>query len=306
MANPVSTACSAHTNSCLALTHKGLQQKAKITSLRISIQGLLRFLPIGFKTDWTLDSFHICLASAQWAWGCLTAAGPVYQQREALTFTRVIDWILVIFSPKTFGIRQDINSTILSWRLKLPQEAWCFFPSRVSVCLYIKQFFGPYPLEFTELLALFHLSACLRGAQASTATGTNWDLGSVYKCLRLSTADAEGQAGSEAGVLLAGKPGHPTWEPHTAPLACCSSGNMSRAWQSSRIIRTHCWGSCPAQQGSHSSHWVLGAAGGEAELTLHLKAQQNETFETLLTRTTGLFAGGKYVLLKLLQYWCSA
>lgn len=155
--NPISTGCSAHTNSFLALTHGGLQQKAKITSLRISIQGLLRFLSIGFKTEWALDSFHVCLARAQQGWGCLAAAGPVYQQTEALTFTGVIDWILVIFIPETFGTRQDINSTILSWRLELPQEAWCYFPSRVSVCLYIKQFFGPYPSEFTELLAPFPL-----------------------------------------------------------------------------------------------------------------------------------------------------
>lgn len=162
--NPISTGCSAHTNFCLALTHRGLQQKAKITSLRINIQGLLKFYPLDLRQTGPLDSFHICLARAQQGWGCLAAAGPVYQQTEALTFTRVIDWILIIFFPKTFGTRQDINFTILSWRLELSQEAWCFFPSRVSVCLYIKQFFGPYPSEFTELLAPFPLSACLRRA----------------------------------------------------------------------------------------------------------------------------------------------
>lgn len=57
-----------------------------------------------------------------------------------------------------------------------------------------------------------------------------------------------------------------------------------------------------AQQSSHSLHWVLGAAGGGTVLALCLKAQRNETFETLITRTTGLLWGWKYVLLKLLQY----
>lgn len=51
-----------------------------------------------------------------------------------------------------------------------------------------------------------------------------------------------------------------------------------------------------------SSHWVLGAAAGATALTLHPKAQQNETFGTLITRTTGLLRRGEYVLLKLLQY----
>lgn len=50
------------------------------------------------------------------------------------------------------------------------------------------------------------------------------DLSRVYKCLRLPIAGAEGPAGSEAGVLLAGKPGHPTWEPHASPPAYWALG----------------------------------------------------------------------------------
>jgi len=86
---PIGTGCSAHTNASLALTCRVLQQKAKTTLFRISVQGLLRFLSIGFKIGWTLDSFHIHFARAQGGWGCSTGAGPAYQQVEALAFTEV-------------------------------------------------------------------------------------------------------------------------------------------------------------------------------------------------------------------------
>lgn len=154
---------------------------------------------------------------------------------------RVTDWILVIFIPGTFGTRADINSTILNWHLQLPCEAWCYFPSRDFACLYIKQFFGTHPAEFTELLAPFPLSACLRGGGGGLSIHgrrNQWSraLSRVYKCLRVPPiASADGQAGREAGVLLAGRarpePGHPTWlgwKPHAVPPMCRGSGDRSR------------------------------------------------------------------------------
>lgn len=247
--------------------------------------------------------------------GTLNCCRASVQQTESLALTRDPDFIWVTFIPETSGTRADTNSIILNRRLQLPCKAWCYFPPRDFACLYIKQFFGIYPAEFTELLAPFPLSACLRGVQASKASGTNWAETSAEskKCLRLCIAWR--WSCWVGGQWRQPPPGHPTWlrwESKPFLPSAAALGTRPGGLHSSGTGIMQQWGSHPCSAALTADYGQAPAVGAhvarrERVLTLCLNVR-NVTFETLpIIRRTSWLAGGKYMLLKhCCKYWNSA
>lgn len=149
-----------------------------------------------------------------------------------LNFSNIYPWNFWHQSRYKFHHPQLAPSAALRGLMLFPFQRFCLFvyktilwhtPSGV--------YWAPGTISFVSLF---------KGGGGLSIHGhrNQWSraLGGVYKCLRVPPiASADGQAGREAGVLLAGRarpePGHPTWlgwKPQAVPPMCRGSGDRSR------------------------------------------------------------------------------